>query len=610
MTKLYFIDAETYYDAKCNIKKLGVSQYVNHPDFEFLTLGYKTPRMSKPRVLHGEQIRAWLDSLDPEETTFVAHNMYFDGYALAQVYGFVPSFMMCTYAMAQPLHSQYRPTSLDSLAKHYGFPPKLEGALVEVKGKRWDDLTREEKTTLAEYNAHDVTLGEGIFNRMIKGFPRAELEVIDLTLRMFIEPMLEVDAERARQIIAEERQFKVDACAAAKITEAEARSDQVFKSILEERGYECPMKWSEKQAKLIPALAQSDLPFQAMQKSDDPMLAALAEARTRCKSTINETRAQSILDRAGRPFPVYLLYCAAHTMRWGGGDKVNPQNMPRDGRLRSCIVAPPGYKLVIVDAAQIEARMLAWFAGQEDLVDAFARGDDVYSLFASVLYNQEVNKHDHPHLRFVGKTSILGLGYQCGAAKFQMIMEGGMMGPAIEFSMQEAQNTVSTYRATYPMIPKLWRDLQNLIVNLMPGSKPVEFNGLTFKEGEIVMPNGLSLHYPNIDFQVGMYDTAEFSYRPYDRRYKKNIPKKLYGGVATENIIQSLARTATTHHMMEINNYYPVVMMAHDEVVMCVPEQIADECLQYAIDVMAVPPDWAKGCPLEGEGGIFDHYVK
>lgn len=607
---LYFVDIESYYDKQCNIKKLGVSQYINHPDFEFLTVGYKTPRMKRARVLHGAQIDKFFADLDPAETTFVAHNMYFDGYAIARHYDFVPHFMMCTYAMAQPVHSQYRSTSLDVLAEHYGLGRKIENALGKMEGKRRPDLTAEEYRILVEYNERDVELGEGIFNRMIKSFPREELDIIDLTLRMFIEPMLEVDGKRAQAIIEEERQAKVDACAAAGITEAEARSDLVLRGILEERGYECPMKWSAKQAKEIPALAQSDLPFQAMRDSDDAALAALAKARTACKSTINETRAQAILDRAGRPFPVYLLYCAAHTMRWGGGDKVNPQNMPRDGRLRSCLVAPPGYKLVIVDAAQIEARMLAWFAGQEDLVAAFARGDDVYSLFASVLYNRPVNKADNPDLRFVGKTSILGLGYQCGAAKFQLIMETGMMGPPVEFTIEEAQSTVNTYRTTYPMIKQTWHELQKMIVNLMPSSKPVEFRGLVFKPGEVVMPNGLSLHYPNIDFHVGQYDSAEFGYHPYDRRFKKNIPKKLYGGVITENIIQSLARTATTHHMMEINKYYPVVMMAHDEVVMCVPDRIADECLRYAIDVMAVPPDWAKGCPLEGEGGIHNHYVK
>ena len=610
MKNLYFIDIESYFDTECNIKKLGVSQYINHPKFRFLTLGYKTMDMDKPVVLAGSDIDDFFASLDPDKTIFVAHNMYFDGYAIARHYNFVPSFLMCTFAMAQPVHAAYRSTSLDSLAKHYGLDKKIEGALPQMKGKYWSDLTSDEKRTLVEYNEHDVRLGEQIFNRMIPDFPTKELEVIDLTLRMFIEPMFEVDAERAQTIIEEERQGKVDACYAAGITEAQARSDLMFKAALEDHGYECPMKWSEKQAKEIPALAQSDLPFQAMQRSDDPQLAALAEARTRCKSTINETRAQSLLDRAGRPFPVYLLYCAAHTMRWGGGDKVNPQNMPRDGRLRSCLTAPKGYKLVIVDAAQIEARMVAWLAGESELVSAFGQGEDVYAKFASVLYNKPIDKKNNPDERFVGKTSILGLGYQCGANKFQLIMETGMMGPPITFSLEEAQRTVATYRSTYPMIPLLWRELQQMITHLMPGSQPKVYKGMQFEPGRILMPNGLHLHYPNIDFHIGQYDTAEFTYRPYDRRYKKHIPKKLYGGVLTENIVQSLARSATTHHMMELSKYYPVVLMAHDEVVMCVPENRAQECLDYALEVMAVPPDWAEGCPLEGEGAIHDHYVK
>ncbi|WP_286296502.1 DNA polymerase [Polynucleobacter sp. TUM22923] len=104
---------------------------------------------------------------------------------------------------------------------------------------------------------------------------------------------------------------------------------------------------------------------------------------------------------------------AAHTGRWGGADKINLQNLPsrgaNGGKLKKAIMAPKGYLMIDADSAQIEARVLAWLAGQDDLTEAFKNGQDIYSIMASAIYGKEVSEITKEE-RFVGKTTILGAG--------------------------------------------------------------------------------------------------------------------------------------------------------------------------------------------------------
>jgi DNA polymerase len=245
-------------------------------------------------------------------------------------------------------------------------------------------------------------------------------------------------------------------------------------------------------------------------------------------------------------------------------------------------------------------------------MEEFAAGVDVYASFASDIYGFEVNKNDHPNERFVGKTGILGLGFQCGAWKFMNMLQAGMMGPPIDIEAQEAERVVSTYRQKYYRIKNTWWELQNMISTMLPGRHdPVEFRGLVFEPGgTLLMPNGLRLHYPGLDFDVSEWGTAEFTYRPWKAKYKKFTTEKLYGGLLLENIIQCRARIMTCTHMMELARFYRVVMMAHDEIVMCVPNKKAKACLKDALEIMSIPPRWNENCPLAAEGHITQEYMK
>ena len=148
--------------------------------------------------------------------------------------------------------------------------------------------------------------------------------------------------------------------------------------------------------------------------------------------------------------PVPLRYYAVHTGRWGGDDKLNLQNLPRKSLLKDSIIAPKGYVLIDADSSQIEARIVAWLSGQQDLVDAFERKEDVYKIMASSIYvkaQEEINKDE----RFVGKTTILGCGYGMGSKKFQAQLKTFN----VEIQDGEANRIIQVYRETYDWIPQL-----------------------------------------------------------------------------------------------------------------------------------------------------------
>ena len=183
-------------------------------------------------------------------------------------------------------------------------------------------------------------------------------------------------------------------------------SNQIFVKILETVGVEPPMKTSLRTGKETYAFAKTDKEFTALLDHPNPKVQTLVAARLGTKSTIEETRTENLMKVADRgALPIMLNYYGAHTGRFSGGDKLNLQNLPRNGAIRKAITAPEGHVLVACDSSQIEARMVAYIAGQDDLVQAFREGRDVYSEFASEVYGKKVTKDDKVQ-RFVGKTCI------------------------------------------------------------------------------------------------------------------------------------------------------------------------------------------------------------
>jgi DNA polymerase len=477
---------------------------------------------------------------------------------------------------------------------------------------------------LAKYGAYcrnDVELTYNIFQHMmLAGFPKAELKLIDLTLSMFIHPVLRLDTEALKahliDTVAQKKAHLVSALQAVgkqdlavkhilgdEEVQAEVRktlmSNVQFAIMLKGLDVEAPTKISPTTGKLTLALAKSDEAFKELLEHEDPRVQALCAARIGTKSTLEETRTQRFIDISHRgAFPVPLRYYAAHTGRWGGTDSVNLQNLPsrgaNAGKLKKAILAPEGYVFIDADSAQIEARTLAWESGQDDLVEAFANGEDVYKIMASAIYSKTVKEITSSE-RFVGKTTILGAGYGMGAPKFKAQLK--TFGADIEDDA--SKRVIDTYRNTYPMIPALWREAQEALKCMMRGMtmKLGKDDLLTVDDKGILLPNGLHIYYSVLDESIEN-DKRQFTYQTRNGRIK------IYGGKVVENFTQAIARCIIGDQMLKIAKRYKVVLTVHDAIGIVARQEEADEARAYVESCMRWVPSWAEGLPVNCESGM------
>jgi DNA polymerase len=383
-------------------------------------------------------------------------------------------------------------------------------------------------------------------------------------------------------------------------------SNPKFAELLLALGVQPPMKTSVTTGKQTYAFAKTDEGFLALLEHEDPRVQTLVSARLGTKSTIEESRTERFINIANRgAMPVPLRYYAAHTGRWGGDDKLNLQNLPRKSQLKKAIVAPEGYLLIDSDSSQIEARMLAWLAGQDDLVDAFEKGQDVYKIMASAIYRKPVNDVSDDE-RFVGKTTILGCGYGMGATRFQAQLKIS----GVDMGLEEAKRVINTYRETYPRITELWNNAQSIIPALVGNHFTTIGRGDILKvEGAkgVLLPNGLYLRYPNIRRVTREEDgKPEFVYDT--RRGKATIPNRIYGGKLVENFCQALARIVIGEQMLTISKKYKVVMTVHDAVACVVPESEVETAKEYVELCMRLRPRWALELPLDCGAGYGRSY--
>ena len=452
------LDFETYYDKEYSLSKMTTEEYVRDKRFEVIGLAIK--KNSKPTkwITRPALIESLLSHIDFSNSAILCHNTMFDGAILSWRYGVKPKVWFDTMCMSRALHGIETSASLKAVAERYGVGVK--GTEVNnAKGKRQSDFTVQELASYGEYGKNDVDLTYNLFRIMGRAFPRQELKLIDLTLRMFIEPTLDLDLGLLEQHLEDTRERKDKLLRDANITDKkDLMSNPKFADMLRELGVEPPMKISPTTGKQTYALAKADEGFKALQEHEDDRVQTLVAARLGSKSTLEETRTERFISISKRGLlPVPVRYYAAHTGRWGGADKINLQNLPSRGpnakKLKKALVAPEGYTLIDADSAQIEARVLAWFAEQDDLTTAFANGEDVYIKMAARIYGceeEDVTKDQ----RFVGKTTILGAGYGMGAEKFGTQLKTF----GYEVSPDEARRIIKIYRDANYKISKVWRD--------------------------------------------------------------------------------------------------------------------------------------------------------
>ena len=602
---LVTLDFETYYDREFSLSKLTTEAYVRDPRFEVIGVGLKVNGTATEWAsgTH-EQIQDYLNSFDWSDAMLLCHNTMFDGAILDWKFGIRPKVYADTMCIARAIHGVETSASLRAVSEKYGIGEKGT-EVVQALGKRREDFTDAELARYGDYCVNDVDLTYKLFTIMAKDFPRKELKLIDLTLRMFIQPMLELDLGLLEQHLTETRDHKDELLESAGVVKEDLMSNPKFAELLKSFGVEPPMKESPATGKQTFAFAKSDEDFKALADHENPQVQALVAARLGTKSTLEETRTQRFIDIAKRgTLPVPVRYYAAHTGRWGGDDKINLQNLPSRGvngkKLKRSIIAPTGYTLVDADSAQIEARVLAWLAEQDDLTHAFRAGEDVYVKMASRIYGvaeSDVTKDQ----RFVGKTTILGAGYGMGAIKFQAQLKNF----GFDMDIAEARRVISIYREANWKINKLWRDAQQALVELHSSRKISLGYGsvleLVPEETAIRLPSGLLLRYDDLKFDT-TEKGVEFHYKT--RRGRNRI----YGGKVIENVCQAIARCIIGEQMLKIAKKHRVVLTVHDSVVACVPDEEVEEAQAYVEECMRWIPDWAEGLPINCESGTGKSY--
>lgn len=384
-------------------------------------------------------------------------------------------------------------------------------------------------------------------------------------------------------------------------------SNEKLAALLRALGVEPPTKVSPTTGKTVFAFAKTDEGFNELLDHTDGRVRTVAQCRLRVKSTLEETRTERFIGLAERgSFPVPLRYYGAHTGRWSGEDKINLQNLPRGSLLKKAVLAPEGYVCIDSDSSQIEARTLAWLAGQDDLVAAFDAGEDVYKIMATKIYGVALEDVTGEQRR-VAKSAVLGCGYGLGWRKFKLYVK---QTTGMTITDEDAEYIVRTYRETYPMIPVFWRAADRALEAVADDERMrLGRDGLLVVDGSdgIILPNGLRLKYPNLrrkqdeeSGKVGLvYDT---------KKGRATIPKHIWGGAGTENICQALARIVIGEQMIRVAKRYRVVMTVHDSIGCIAPEGEAQEALDFVQECMRVRPTWAPELPLDCEAGYGASY--
>lgn len=337
-----------------------------------------------------------------------------------------------------------------------------------------------------------------------------------------------------------------------------------------------------------------------------------------------------------------LLYHGATTGRWSGSG-VQPHNFPRgtikdmeglwaslktpgaalpysvmaslSQGLRGAIVAGPGTELFVGDYAAIEARVVLWLAQQEDGLELFRQDKDIYLDMASEIYGYECSKATHPQERQVGKTAILGLGYQMGWSKFQATCET-MAGVSLDDEM--AQRVVETYREKFAHVKQLWWDQEAAAIKATNGRKPVVCGYVTWqrKHGFLYceLPSGRTLAYPNPIVREKETPWGEMrpqlTYMGVGKHAHAWGRQATYGGMLVENITQAVARDVMAEAMvrLEASKVYAVVLSVHDEILAEAP--LGAGTVKEFEALMTASPDWAEGLPIKVEGFVTQRYRK
>jgi len=616
---LITLDFETFYEQGFSLSGLTTEEYIRDTRFQVIGVAIKIDEGETYWVTGShEVVQEALNKIDWHNSALLCHNTQFDGAILAFRFGVIPGLYLDTLSMARATNGVEVGGSLAFLVEYYDLGVKGT-EVVQAKGKRLEDFSETELSAYAGYCINDVNLTYKLFGVLAPKFPQSEIDLIDLTLRMYTQPLLEVDDALLQDRLIEVQTEKSELlqglmvkleCETEECVRAKLASNKQFAEILQELGIIVPLKVSPATGKDTFALAKGDQGFLDLCEHEDPFIQQLCTVRLGTKSTIEESRIERFIGIGSRNkgrLPIPLKYYGAHTGRWAGSDKVNFQNLPaRDKKkkaLKNAIIAPEGYKVINADSSQIEARVLVWLAGQNDVVQWYKEERDVYCEFATTVYERPITKANKTE-RAVGKTCILGLGYGTGWAKLQQTLK---LAASVELDERECKRLVSVYRNSNSKVIDLWRECEEALRDIASwpeGKQPYpigQHNALYATPQGIKLPNGLYIKYPGLT-----WDTSEAKSKFVYKSRRGFI--SIWGGSVVENVVQALARIIIGEQMIEINKKYRPVLTVHDAVVNVIPKAEIDNAMEYIIGTMSTPPDWATGLPVACEAKYGESY--
>lgn len=667
------VDAETRWSSKATdwsenpftLSKMTTEEYIRSPLFHaFGFCIHEVGSKSPVQWYRHDELAHIFSMYDWSTTALLAHNAQFDVGIMSMLYGVTPAFIFDTLSMGRALRGVEVGNSLAKLAEDYKLPPK--GRAVHSTDGLWELEPHIEKE-LAEYCKHDVFLCEHIFSQFLMRvdpetgesagpYPTKELRLIDMTVRMYTEPVLELDQVMLEKALAEDNAKLESALTRVGAEPSQLASNDQFAEILTKLNVEPPRKPSPaNKANMIYAFAKNDALFQQLLNGDNEDVALLCEARLKVKSNMERNRAQRFIDisKRGR-LPVPLSYYGAGTGRWTAakGSSINMQNLKRGSALRNSIMAPEDHVVVVGDLSQIEPRVLAWLSGYETMLEIFRAGGDPYATFGSTMFSiPGLTKELYPMLRQSAKSALLGAGYQLGWASFAAQLLVGFLGAppqrytkadakqlgvtaqdVLKFTtnkdymekMAEIAHTctdaellihclaakaiIDKYRAAAEPVVEFWNFLGERLQHSLVGGEEYNYKGvLIFRKNEIEMVNGMTIRYPDLRMHVDPDDPKKRVIYTYADG-KKRV--KLYPGKICNNVTQGLARIIMTDGMLRTQKRYRPALTVHDEQGVIAHVSEAQSAKKFLYDCMVQVPKWMPGIPLNADVGYHQRYGK
>lgn len=628
------LDFETYYDKDYSLKNLSTVEYVKDKRFEITGLGAGDPSQQTDRIefFSPDKIKQFLAGVPFNEITIVGQYLFFDCLILREHFGITPRFTIDIRDLAKFFDARDK-HDLATMAKRFD-ASKQKGDVQLFKGLHWGDMNLVGQKALEEYCKGDVEIESYLFQKLIQllSNPDKELRLATHCLHAFLEPNVEIDFILGEQLKVKMKEEMMQLVWETGAGQKEISGNTSFLNLLRKElpdDKSIPMKVGKKG--YIPALARDDEGMTYLLNHKNPKVRTLAAARLAVKSwPLHIARVDNLMAQArardgkiGAP----ISYYAAHTGRWGGTEGINLQNLGGRGRgkpihplisqVRGMLKAPQDCIFGIGDFAQIEARILAWLAGQDDLVKGFTNGKDIYSEFATELFKTPVRKtvESDPKpiakmltiRRGFGKDTILGCGYGMGTSLFfERCRTNPDLRPLFdngEYNYQFIERLIKTYRTKYAKIPEFWRNVEKSwrFVTKYPHELvtdkklwPLEFyhqDKATF----ILLPSGRYLRYPYASVSS-------------DGQCKYRWSSNLWGGFLVENIVQAVARDILAEAILRLLDAgYKVLFTSHDEVI-CLLKDKSE--LKQMLDIMCVVPMWATGLPINVEGCVTERYKK